>query len=210
MQFREDGGFSITYDVGGVAGSAQFPYRHDIPSLKEAVAIARTYPGVYLDGAATHITRQYTKPYHDGKEARYLTYNTHRWRVDPAGNLQLIVNYRHGRGPTCRLDPAMYLETLSPMPNRATTLQGELVDLAAIAKRIGLDNAAIALLAHVYGRRRLQEFEQFTEHESSGRVAAFTPIPDSKPIWRRALQWLISSKPSFPDQDKPVLPQRGN
>ncbi len=46
----------IHYEVLG-NGTAAFPFITDIASLREAVAIARTYPGVFKDGAATHILR---------------------------------------------------------------------------------------------------------------------------------------------------------
>lgn len=61
MRFRERDGVCVQYEVRGIQGSEAFPYVNDLPSLKEAVAIARRYPGVYRDGSATHVLRRYSK-----------------------------------------------------------------------------------------------------------------------------------------------------
>lgn len=58
MRFRERDGVCVQYEVRGIQGSEAFPYVNDLPSLKEAVAIARRYPGVYRDGSATHVLRR--------------------------------------------------------------------------------------------------------------------------------------------------------
>jgi hypothetical protein len=45
------------YAVRGLANSREFPTLTGLPTLRQAVAIARFYPGVYGDGAATHVVR---------------------------------------------------------------------------------------------------------------------------------------------------------
>lgn len=160
MRFRERDGVCIEYEVRGIPGSERYPYLNHIPTLKEAVAIAHTYPGVYGDGAATHVIRRYSKKYPEGHEFHHTSHLTHRWRVDSEGRIQLIVYYRRAvRGETLRRQSSQdYIAALPEMPNRATTLRGELVDLAAIAERIGLHDASRALRNHAYGRQRLPDF----------------------------------------------------
>ena len=58
--FSVRNGIRVQYLVSGIENS-DHPWVHGIPSLKAAVAIAKTYPDVYGDGSATHITRRLDK-----------------------------------------------------------------------------------------------------------------------------------------------------
>ena len=144
MKFRDRDGVCVQYEVRGIDGSAEFPYRNDLTSLKAAVALARTYPGIYGDGAATHVLRRYSKRLREGSQGYHCSGYTHRWRVSADGRLQLVTLF--GRDwPTTRLDPQTYARALAPMRYSASTLQGQLVDLVAIAQAIGLQEAAKAI-----------------------------------------------------------------
>lgn len=194
MVFRERDGVCIEYEVRGIPGSEQYPSLDHIPTLKDAVAIARTYPGVYRDGAATHVVRRYSKKYPHGHEFLHCSALTHRWRVDPEGRIQLVAYYRSGwrrEQPARRLDLHEYKATLPVMPNRATTLRGELLDLASIAERIGLHDASRALVEHIYGRQCLPDFvlEDRRKIEiEPGELAATPPEDAPKPLWRRIIE----------------------
>jgi len=187
MKFRERDGVCVTYQVRGIPGSEQFPYVDDIPSLKEAVTIARTYPGVYGDGAATHVLRSFAKKYPDGHKFHHWSGLTHRWRVDQAGQLQLIVAYSRFEQPSLRRCPQEYAVGLALMPIRATTLQGELVDLALVAKSIGLHKAAAALTDHVYGRNSLPNF---SVEAAPAAACSADVVPSSRPFLQRVRKWL--------------------
>lgn len=154
MNFRDRDDVCIQYEVRGIEGSKQFPYRNDIASLKAAVAIARTYPGLYGDGSATHVFRRYSKRYPAGHQFHHESCYTHCWRVSADGQLQPLHLYSRD-WPTSRLDPQKYAESLPSMPYRADTLQGQMVDLARIAHAIGLQEAAKAISDHVHGRKAL-------------------------------------------------------
>ncbi|MDN0082356.1 hypothetical protein QU487_06265 [Crenobacter sp. SG2305] len=188
MVFRERDGVCVEYEVRGIPGSEKYPYLNHIRTLKEAVAIARTYPGIYGDGAATHVVRRYSKQFPEGHEFHHSSGLTHRWRVDAEGRIQLVVYYRSDwrrEKPARRLDLQAYMATLGTMPNPATTLRGELSDLARIAERIGLHDASRALREHVYGRRCLPGF-------GLGSEQAEPVVPpskaDPKPFWRRVIE----------------------
>jgi hypothetical protein len=154
MTFRDRDDVCVEYEVRGIAGSAEFPYRNGIASLKAAVAIARTYPDVYGDGSATHVFRRYSKRYPVGHQFHHSSGYTHCWRVSSDARLQLIHLYSRG-WQTSRLDPHKYAESLPLMRYRASTLQGQLVDLSVIARAIGLQEAAKALSAHAFGHEAL-------------------------------------------------------
>lgn len=192
MVFRERDGVCIEYEVRGIPGSEKYPYIDHLRTLKEAVAIARTYPEVYADGAATHVVRMYSKRCPNGHKFHHSSGPTHRWRVDSEGLLQLIAYYQHGwrcGKPSCRQDLQAYKAGLPVMPNRATTLRGELLDLASIAERIGLPNASRALVEHSYGRQFLPRFEQKDqgkiEVDSQESTTTSTQAISTHPIWRR-------------------------
>ena len=199
MVFRERDGVCIEYEVRGIPGSEQFPYLDHISRLKEAVAIARSYPGIYGDGAATHVVRRYSKKYPEGHQFHHCSGLTHRWRVDAEGQIQLIVYYRSGwrRGqPSRRLDLQEYKATLPVMPNRATTLRGELLDLASIAERISLHNASQALVEHVYGRQCLPDFSLEDRRNIEGvRGEPVTTHPEDapRPVWRRIIEKVMGN-----------------
>lgn len=182
MVFRERAGVCIEYEVRGIPDSEQYPYRNHIPTLKEAVAIACTYPGVYGDGAATHVVRRYSKKHPEGHEFDHSSGLTHRWRVDAEGRIQLVMYYRrdwHRAGqPARRMVLQGYKEALPIMPNRATTLLGELLDLASVAEQIGLHDASRALISHSYGRKRLPDFGLYGHIESEHGMPAAVPQAD--------------------------------
>ena len=151
MRFRARDGVCIQYEVRGIDGSDEYPYRNDVASLKEAVSIARTYPCIYGDGAATHVYRRYSK--HNLAGHHFSGY-THCWRVSVDGHLQPLHLYNRD-WPTSRLDPQRYAKSLPPMCYRASTLQGQMVDLASIAEAIGLHEIAKAISDHAHGRMPL-------------------------------------------------------
>jgi hypothetical protein len=154
MRFRERDGACVQYEVRGIAGSAAFPYINDLPSIKAAVAIARTYPGVYRDGSATHVLRRYSKLLPEGGEFHHSSAITHRWRVYADGTL--IPDTLYSRPwPTKRVDSRSYARSLAPMPYCAPDLRGQLYDLAAVAEALGLRDAATALHQHLTGQRQL-------------------------------------------------------
>lgn len=194
MVFRGRDGVCIEYEVSGIDGSNQYPYLNHIGTLKEAVAIARAYPGIYGDGAATHIIRRYSKKLPDVHEHHHSSGYTHRWRVDAEGRIQLIVYYNrswHRDKPKLRLDLQAYKATLPAMPNPATTLQGQLADLASIAERIGLNCASRALQSHIYGWQRLPDFGTKDQKEigvECVELAAPHAAIDQKPFWRRVIE----------------------
>lgn len=144
----------MQYEVRGVEGSEAFPYRNDIATLKEAVAIARGYPGVYKDGSATHVLRRYSKRYPDGHCFHHTSGYTHCWRVSTDGTIQPIAFYSR-EWATTRVDPQRFASSLPTMPYRASTLQGQLVDLARVAEAVGLFDAAKALSDHAFGWQAL-------------------------------------------------------
>lgn len=193
MKFRERDGVCISYEVRGIPGSEQFPYIDDVGTLKEAVAIARTYPDVYQDGSATHIVRRYSKKYPDAHQFHHSSGPTHRWRVDTYGQLQLIEAYRR-EWPCTRLGVIAYAEKLPAMPNSATTLRGQLLDLASIANRIGLKDAGRALVEHAYGRRCLPDFGR--KEEGGCQIAQEQTKQEhnetaDKPVWRRIVDKVL-------------------
>lgn len=150
MRFRDRDGACVQYEVRGIDRSEDFPYRNDITSLKAAVAIARTYPGIYRDGAATHVLRRVSKRILEGQQYQYQSGYTHRWRVFADGELQPITLYRR-EWATSRLDVQQYARSLAPLRYRASSLQTQLVDLATVAEAIGLQEAAKALSDHALG-----------------------------------------------------------
>ncbi len=150
LQFRDRDGVCILYEVRGIEGSTDFPYRNYIGSLKEAVAIGRTYPGIYGDGAATHIYRVRLERYPEGHEYHHSSRYTHHWRVGSDGHLQPITFYSRSWS-TKRLAPGDYASSLPAMSYRSNTLEGQLVDLANVARAIGLKLAADAVVSHVHG-----------------------------------------------------------
>jgi len=50
------------YAVRGIANSREFPTVTGLPTLRQAVSIARFHPEVYGDGAATHVVRSRVIP----------------------------------------------------------------------------------------------------------------------------------------------------
>ncbi len=153
MKFRERDGVCVTYDVSGQSDDGEFPYVNDLPTLKEAVAIAKTYPGIYEDGSATHITRRFAKLYPPGSKFHHHAGRTHRWRVSSEGKLMLDVAYSRP-WKTTRIGMSDYCQSLPKPPMVAETLQGQLRDLAVIAGHIGMLDAEKELLAQVFPWKR--------------------------------------------------------
>ena len=169
--FRERGGVRVRvrYDVRGVSGDPRYPYVNDLPTLKLAVRIGRFYPGIYHDGAATHIVRSRDILAPPGTDCHHSSKETHRWRVFADGRLELLErrdtasNWRPfwlSDGPLAFLErrdqpgrwPGIHgwIGALPPPPfdisNRAASLlETELADLAMIADRFGLNKAATHL-----------------------------------------------------------------
>ncbi|WP_219096179.1 hypothetical protein [Pseudomonas sp. UMAB-40] len=81
------------YEVRGISNSDDFPYRNDLSTLKQAVEIAKAYPGIYQDGAATHIVRYHSKRGEQGSGVHHTGGITHRWRVFANGRLELLRAY---------------------------------------------------------------------------------------------------------------------
>jgi len=90
---------------------------------------------------------------------------THRWRVYADGTL-IPETFYHRPWRTSRVDPKAYAKRLPPMPYRSTNLQGQLVDLIAVADAIGLKEAASALHAHIHGFDLLPSRRSFRESPS--------------------------------------------
>ncbi len=194
MNFRE----RVSYDVRGFPDSEAFPYVDGVPTLKEAIAIAKTYPGVYRDGAATHIVRRYSKEYPRGHEFHRYASSTHRWRVDANGRLQLTEAWDRGWGctPTAMRE---YIRRLPRVRNKATSLRGQLVDLAQIADQIGLNDAYSALTAHVYGFRRLPDFCGFFKDQAEVTPQQIDRAAISRAdtiTWREVLELFMQPRPS--------------
>lgn len=154
MRFRERDGVCVQYEVRGIQGSEAFPYVNDLPPLKEAVAIARRYPGVYRDGSATHVLRRYSKRLPEGSEFHHTSAITHRWRVYADGTIIPDTLY-HRPWPTTRIDSHAYARALPPMPYRAPDLRGQLHELIAVADAIGLRQAANSLRQHLTGAEKV-------------------------------------------------------
>lgn len=91
-QIPDDRNFCVEYGIQGIPGDPDFLYVDGVPSLRKAIAIAKLYPNVYRDGAATHVLRRITR--RDKEDpARKWTGLTHRWRVFQDGSLELMVVY---------------------------------------------------------------------------------------------------------------------
>ena len=56
----------VRYAVRGFSGSRVFPTVTGLPTLRQAVSIARTYPDVYRDGSAMHVVRTREVGWQDG------------------------------------------------------------------------------------------------------------------------------------------------
>ncbi|MCM2485649.1 hypothetical protein ACVCIC_01115 [Burkholderia glumae] len=140
----------IRYSVIGSNSDAEFPYVDGIPSLRDAIDLARIYPGIYHDGAATHILREVTRR---AEGARFFTGLTHRWRAFPDGQIELLLHYSRHRRDSTRVGLYGWQNCIgSPPPLRGATtfdsgkpLGAELSDLRGIAHRIGYMKAAEAL-----------------------------------------------------------------
>lgn len=127
-------GIRVSYDVRGIPGSAEFPYVNDIATLKEAVAIAKVYPGVYRDGGATHIVRRFSRLAPDGADFHHSGGSTHRFRVFPDGRLQRLIVYSWPFGRRKQGFHDWLRNLPAPSSERADhTIEAELGDVATIA-----------------------------------------------------------------------------
>jgi hypothetical protein len=144
----------VEYAVSGTTSDPDFPYVDGVPTLREAITIARLYPGIYHDGAATHIVRRTTRRVESDPNAR-STGLTHRWRVFPDGQFELLVAYG-----TKRPNLSGWLEQIEhPATVRHASrafrsdhpafafkpLATELTDLSAIARQLGYAQAVDAI-----------------------------------------------------------------
>lgn len=84
------------YAVRGLTDSRQYPTVTGLPTLRQAVALARFYPDIYGDGAATHVVRSRTVAAPPG--ALPQSGSTQRWRIYPDGRLELLMAYDWQRG----------------------------------------------------------------------------------------------------------------
>lgn len=169
--FRARDGVKITYDVRGVADSVEYPYVNDLPSLKLAVGTARSYPDVYRDGSATHITRTRTELAPPGASCRCRSSITHRWRVFPNGRMELLVRYRPGK--LHRQGVYDWMQTL-PLPPAGSwtqrqalrSLKTEMADMAMVANRLGYKTAAYTLFNQVRKMEQPSEVPVASEAET--------------------------------------------
>jgi len=152
MYFRERDGVCVTYEVRGYPGSEQYPYVNDLPTLRAAIEIAKSYP-VQQNGSRTDIVRQYAKLLPPGSEYHHRSGPTHRWRVEANGGLLLVVVFSRN-WPTTRIGMDQYGKSISKPRTVATCLKGQLWDLAMIADNIGMKEAHDELLALIYPNRR--------------------------------------------------------
>lgn len=149
----------VEYTVSGTDSDPDFPYVDGVPTLREAIAIARQYPGIYHDGAATHVVRRATRRV-EGDPTVKGTGHTHRWRVFPDGKLELLIAYRTNRrnGTAVGLSdwvtkiehPATFRRDRDVFRGGKPVVYGkplvtELTDLSAIARQLGYAKAIDAI-----------------------------------------------------------------
>jgi hypothetical protein len=148
------------YAVRGLAGSREFPTVTGLPNLRQAVAIARSYPDIYGDGSATHVVRDRAVPAPLGAAPR--SGSTERWRVYPDGRLELLLAYHWQRG-------GAEAEPVSPArPAAATALRRLLAWLRQrlIRQPWGLPHN-IAVSARSTCERRAPTLEKRSQAESA-------------------------------------------
>jgi hypothetical protein len=142
---------SAEYEISGSHTNAHFPYVSGVPSLREAISIGRLYPGIYGDGAATHIVRRFVCR---GLEDHVVTGLTHRWRVFPDGRIELLVIHAHVRpNKAAALGYRAWLKRLESPPaftrdhviGSGKPFATELSDLFDVAMKFGYSHAADAL-----------------------------------------------------------------
>jgi len=183
--FRERDGGRVTYDVRGIPGRGDCPYVNDIPSLKEAVAIGRSYPEVYGDGASTQIVRNYAKLFPVGSEFHHRSGATHRWRVMPDGAIQLMCAYSRP-WPTSRVGRNEFIGEMKRMPYPAHGAHTQLSDLASVARQLGLEEA----------HRELREFLRAKRYRSNTDPEPLATARDSGRDsvdfhhWPISVQWV--------------------
>jgi len=135
--------YRVTYDVAGTNGRSEYPYISGITSLKEAVAVAKRYPNIYGDGAATHIVRSIECLHPDSAQTYCSRGATHRWRVFADGYIELLLVYQW---PFARQKSGLmqWRQSLPLPPFRHVdhSLQTELHDLIAVAEQFGYRKAA--------------------------------------------------------------------
>lgn len=147
--------FTVEYSVSGTAEDPTYPFVDGIPSLREAIAIARLYPGIYRDGSATHIHRRVTRRDATADTSGSFTGLTHRWRVFPDGFIEMLLSYnRYANTATgTHIGVDQWLGQLQLPPNfrrerafdNGKPLAAELSDLVYAASRFGYNKAANAL-----------------------------------------------------------------
>lgn len=138
MRFRERDGVCVQYEVRGIQGSEAFPYVNDLPSLKEAVAIARRYPGVYRDGSATHVLRRYSKRLPEGSEFHHTSAITHRWASTRTGR-SFLTRCITGRGPPLASTRKPTPELCHRCPIAPRTFAGSCTTSSLSLTRLGCD-----------------------------------------------------------------------
>ena len=198
MQFRERDGVCIQYDVRGKQNSVEYPYVNDLPTLRAAIEIGKTYPDIYGDGSATHIVRRYSRLLEPGKSLQYMSGDTHRWRVDRDGRLQLLVSYSRATDRR-RENQADFAKSLPKMRYPATSVHTQLVDLALFADAMGLREAAKAISNHVHGWSPMPEFAKFRTSQTTLARRDSCDSLDKPPVesandslWTRLASWASS------------------
>ena len=153
----DDRVFRVEYEISGTNYDPAFPYVSGVPSLKEAITIARLYPGIYPDGSATHVLRRVTRRDIEVDPSRKWTGQTHRWRVFPDWAIELLFAFaRYGESQSNglrRVGIDQWLGQLPPPPSfrrdraldNGKPLAAELSDLVYVASRFGYTKAANAL-----------------------------------------------------------------
>ncbi len=140
---KDASGHRVTYDVAGTNSGSEYPYINGLSSLKEAIAIAKSYPNIYGDGAATHIVRSLECLHPKGSHTHCTRGATHRWRVFADGHIELLVVYQW---PFARQKSGLmqWRQNLPLPPSRHTehSLQTELHDLMQVAEQLGYRKAA--------------------------------------------------------------------
>lgn len=76
------------YSVSGVNKPTRFPYVNDLPSLRNAISIARTYQGTNTTKGAGRVTRHIRVFYPHGTSNGCSQWQTHEWYVYANGKIE--------------------------------------------------------------------------------------------------------------------------
>ena len=89
---------SAVYLVSGSNTDPKFPYVSRVPTLKDAVGIAKTYRGTNTPVGAGRIQRT-VNAFLPGDAKRHLSWMTHEWFVHDTGRIELTGWARKPRRP---------------------------------------------------------------------------------------------------------------